>query len=97
MERLGIRAGPLCISHLVSQDAYRTKRAQTRESEVAKRHRKSKQVVETHVEAVCVEAEELPMKLVVLNVNYKTTKKYLAHDMTLHTHLHIPACFKTSL
>ena len=32
MERLGIMDGPLCISHLVSQNAYRTKRAQTRES-----------------------------------------------------------------
>ena len=57
MERLGIMAGPLCISHLVSQDAYHTKRAQTTESEVAKRRRKSKQVVEKHVEAVRVEAE----------------------------------------
>ena len=39
---------------------------------------------------VCVEA----MKLVVLNcVDYKTPKKYLAHYMTLHNHLHIPACF----
>ena len=34
------------------------------------------------------------MKLVVLNdVNYKAPKKYCAHYMTLHTDLHIPACF----
>ena len=57
MERLCSKAGPLCISHLVSQDVYRTKRPQTRESEVAKRRRKSKQVVEKLVEAVRVEAE----------------------------------------
>ena len=62
MERPGIIAGPLCISHLVSQDAYRTKRAQTRESEVAKRRRKSKQVLEKHVGAVRVEAEGTTFK-----------------------------------
>ena len=52
MERLGIVAGFLCISHLASQDTYRILRAQTRESDVAKRSRKSKQVMEKHVEAV---------------------------------------------
>ena len=57
MERLCIVACSLCISHLVSQDTYHIMRAQTRESDVAKRSRKSKQVMEKHVEAVCAEAE----------------------------------------
>ena len=97
MERLGIVAGSLCISHLASQDTYRIMRVQTRESDVAKRSRKSKQVMEKHVEAVMQKQRELLMKLV--DLNKKQTKplkiifkaKYrtyaLYHDLVYPIHI----------
>lgn len=50
MERLKIHPGPLCIAHLAAQDNYRIKRAEAKETEVAKKRRKSKRLEEKGVE-----------------------------------------------
>lgn len=57
MKRLNLQAGPLCTAYLSSRDAFRVKRAELKEAEVAKNRRKSKRIAEVRTEEGYIEEE----------------------------------------
>lgn len=59
MDAFKVPAGPLCTAYLASRDAYRIKRAQARETQVAKKRRQSKRWVEKSAEQSRREGEGL--------------------------------------